>query len=134
LRIATLACVLAVSPLVLGTAARADDAIVGTWVGNVAQGDQPPFETRLTIVSPKGGVSRYPSFPCGGMLVGDRKGDGYEYAETINWGGMDENPNGCIGGIVRLTIDGDTMKYDWSANYNGQDYQASGELHREGGK
>ena len=75
------------------------DAVVGTWVGEVSQGET-KFETRLTFVSPKGGVSRYPSFPCGGTLSGDRKGDAYEFNEVITWGGLDERPNGCIGGVV----------------------------------
>ena len=61
------------------------DAIVGTWVGEVSQGDN-KFETRLTLVSPKGGVSRYPSFPCGGTLTGDRKGDDYEFNEVDHLG------------------------------------------------
>lgn len=120
-----LACLLAAA-----TAAQAQDPIVGTWVGNVTQPNQNEFETRLTFVSPKGGVSRYPSFPCGGILVGDRKGDDYQYDETINWGGMDEKPDGCVGGVVRLTIDGDKMKYDWSTTHNGEEFTASGELHR----
>jgi hypothetical protein len=117
--------------LLIGAPARAEDPIVGTWVGTVTQQGQEPFETRLTFVSPRGGVSRYPTYPCGGMLAGGRKGDGYEYQETINWGGLDEQTNGCVGGIVRLNVDGDTMKFDWSTNYNGQDYQAAGELHRQ---
>jgi hypothetical protein len=106
-----------------------NDAIVGTWVGEATQGDS-KFETRLTFVSPKGGVSRYPSFPCGGILSGDRKGDGYEYNEVVTWGGTDEKPTGCIGGVVRLVVEGDTMKFDWSTNYNGQDLSAAGELRR----
>jgi hypothetical protein len=128
---AALLCVLVLALLPFGNRARAEDPIVGTWVGNVIQQGQDPFETRLTFVSPRGGVSRYPSYPCGGMLAGGRKGAAYEYQETINWGGMDEQANGYVGGIVRLSVDGDTMKFDWSTNYNGQDYQASGELHRQ---
>jgi hypothetical protein len=100
-------------------------------VGTITQEGAAPFETRLTFVSPNGGVSRYPSYPCGGMLAGGRKAGGYEYQETINWGGMDENPAGCIGGVVHLSVKGDTMQYDWSTTYNGQNYQASGELQRQ---
>lgn len=130
---AALACVLAV-PLTSTSAASAGDAIVGTWIGTAHQPEQDPFDVRLTIVSPKGGISRYPSAPaCGGILSGDRKGDGYEYQETITFGGKDERDDGCVGGLMRLTIDGDTMKYDWSGTYEGQDYSSSGELHREGG-
>lgn len=109
------------------------DPIVGTWVGQATQGEH-TFETRLTFVSPKGGVSRYPYWPCGGVLSGDRKGDGYEYNEVLTWGGLDENPTGCIGGLVKLSIDGDKMTFDWSANYNGQDTFASGVLHRQSKK
>jgi hypothetical protein len=116
----------AVAQEVAGTLA---DAIVGTWVGEASQGDT-KFETRLTFVSPKGGVSRYPGYPCGGMLTGDRKGDGYEFNEVITWGGTDETPTGCIGGIMRIALSGNTMNFDWSTNYNGQDLVASGELHR----
>jgi hypothetical protein len=38
------------------------------------QDDGEPFETRLTFISPKGGVSRYPGSPCGHILAGGRKG------------------------------------------------------------
>jgi hypothetical protein len=117
--------------LAFATQARAEDPIVGTWVGQVNQQDAEPFETRLTFVSPSGGVSRYPSYPCGGMLAGGRKGDSYEYQETINWGGMDENPAGCISGVVNLSVKGDTMQFNWTTTYNGQNYHATGELHRQ---
>ena len=110
------------------------DAIVGRWVGEAAQAGQDPFEVRLTFVSPKGGVSRYPSPPaCGGTLSGDREGDHYEYQETITFGNPDELDNGCLSGTLRLTVNGDKMKFDWSANANGQDFTLSGELHRQGG-
>ena len=110
------------------------DAIVGTWTGQAAQPETDPFNVRLTFVSPKGGVSRYPgSPPCGGMLVGDRKGDNYEYQELITYGGTDEKTDGCLNGNMKLTVNGETMKYEWSANYNGQDYSSSGELKRIGG-
>jgi len=109
------------------------DAIVGTWSGTAAQPDTDPFDVRLTFVSPKGGVSRYPgSPPCGGMLVGDRRGDNYEYQESITYGGTDEKTDGCLNGTMKLTVNGETMKYEWSANYNGQDYSSSGELKRTG--
>jgi hypothetical protein len=112
------------------TVALAADPIVGTWVGDVTQPDVPSFETRLSFVSPRGGVSRYPSFPCGGLLQGDRKGDVYEYNETIIWGGIDERSDGCIGGVVKIEVNGNKLKYDWSTHYNGKDYTASGELRR----
>ncbi len=135
MRFAIIASLLAM-PSVAGAqevAGALSDAIVGTWVGEAAQNEN-KFETRLTFVSPKGGVSRYPSFPCGGILSGDRKGDGYEYTEVVTWGGTDEKPTGCIGGLVRVSIDGDKMTFDWSMNYNGEVYTASGELHRQGSK
>ena len=110
------------------------DAIVGTWSGQASQPDTDPFEVRLTFVSPRGGVSRYPGAPpCGGMLVGDRKGDNYEYQESITYGGTDEKTDGCLNGTMKLTVNGETMKYEWLANYNGQDYSSSGELKRTGG-
>jgi len=127
---AGLAVAFAVATLVSSSSARAEDPIVGTWVGNLSQADQEPFETRVTFVSPKGGVSRYPGFPCGGVLSGDRKGDAYEYEESISWGGVDELDPGCISGTVRATIDGDKMNLSWSGTLNGQEYQASGELKR----
>ena len=117
------------SPL---AALAADDPIVGTWVGSVAQDGIDPFETRLTFVSPKGGVSRYPSFPCGGMLVGGRKGEGYEYQETLTWGGVDEVVRTAASAArVSISVSGDKMKFDWAGNYEGRDIHASGELHRE---
>jgi len=124
--------------LAAGSASRAQeiaggmhDAIAGTWVGDLTQGDT-KFETRATFVSAKGGVTRYPTFPCGGVLSGDRKGDAYEFNEAITWGGKDEKDEGCLGGLVQITVDGDTMNFAWSTNYNGQDYSAAGELHRVG--
>lgn len=111
----------------------AQEEIVGTWVGQATQADN-SFETRLTFVSPKGGVSRYPGFPCGGMLSGDRKGDAYVFTEAITWGGMTEKKDGCIDGTIRVTIDGDTMQYEWSGTHAGQDYAASGQLHRLKGR
>jgi hypothetical protein len=122
---------LALSVLVPLAARAADDPIVGAWVGTVTQEGQDPFETRLTFVSPKGGISRYPSFPCGGMLLGGRKGEGYEYQETLTWGGIDESPTGCIGGTVSISVNGDKMKFDWAGSYEGRDIVATGELHRE---
>ena len=130
-RAAALVCTLALCPLVLGTAARADDPIVGTWIGNVTQPGQDPFETRLTFVSPRGGVSRYPQTPCGGILSGDRKGDAYEFEETISWGGTDEQDPGCIGGLVHVTVDGDKLQYEWTGTLNGEQLAASGELRRQ---
>ena len=113
------------------------DAIVGLWTGTAAQPERDPFDVRLTFVSPKGGVSRYPGDPpCGGMLAGDRKGDNYEYTETITFGGPDEKTDGCLsGGTLSVTVEGDTMKYNWSSQYNGEEYTATGELKRQkGGK
>src|SRR5262245_21630349 len=99
--------------------------IVGVWVGQAAQPNEKEgntFPVRLTFVSPTGGISRYPSDPvCGGMLVGDQKGDLFEYQETITFGGKDERSDGCIPGTMKLTVDGDTMKYEWSSTYEGQD-------------
>ena len=115
--------------LVAAPAVQAEDAIIGTWVGEVAQGET-KFETRLTFVSPTGGVSRYPSFVCGGILAGDRREDTYEFNETVTWGGMDEKADGCIDGVVRLTVDGDKMNYEWSGTHKGENFSAAGELHR----
>jgi hypothetical protein len=142
--LAAVAAVLASVTFIAGAAAQDEDsgdiagslqdAIVGTWSGQASQPDTDPFEVRLTFVSPHGGVSRYPgSPPCGGMLVGDRRGDNYEYQESITYGGTDEKTDGCLNGNMKLTVNGETMKYEWSANYNGQDYSSSGELKRTGG-
>jgi hypothetical protein len=110
-------------------ALAADDTIVGNWVGTAKQGEN-EFETRLTFVSPKGGVSRYPGYPCGGVLSGDRKGSAYVYSEVITWGGLNENANGCIPGAMRLTVEGDEMKFEWAGDDNGQPVTAEGTLRR----
>jgi hypothetical protein len=118
-------------------AGRLQDAIVGVWTGTAKMPDADPFEVRLTFVSPKGGISRYPGDPpCGGVLVGDRKGDTYEFKETITYNGTDEKTDGCItGATMRMSVDGDSISYDWAASYDGQDYTVTGELKRQqGGK
>ena len=113
------------------------DAIVGLWTGTAAQPERDPFDVRLTFVSPKGGISRYPGDPpCGGMLVGDRKGDNYEYTETITFGGH-RRKDGRLPQRrqMNVTVEGDTLKYGWSSQYNGEEYTATGELKRQkGGK
>src|SRR5690349_6106950 len=82
-------------------AASLTDAIVGNWVGTAAQPEQDPYDVVLTFVSPRGGVSRYPGEPpCGGVLVGDRKGGSYEYKESITYNGTDEKSDGCISGTL----------------------------------
>lgn len=121
---------LAIAAALLGTpAALAEDAIVGSWAGEVAQGDH-KFEALVTFVSPKGGISRYPGYPCGGILSGGPVGDEYRYSETITYGGLDEIANGCIPGEMYLSIDGGTMKYVWKGTYNGENLSAEGELKR----
>lgn len=107
------------------------DPIVGHWVGTASQPEQDAFEVTLTFVSPRGGISRYPGeTPCGGVLVGDRHGDSYQYQENITYNGTDERQDGCISGNISLTLEGDTLKYSWSGNNNGQDYTSTGELKR----
>lgn len=128
---AAIAGVLAFTLLGFSGAARAEDPIVGTWFGKLAQPDTDPFEMSATFVSPKGGITRYPGFPCGGILVGGRKGNGYEYEETISWGGAEEVDPGCLSGSVTISLDGDKMNFSWTGSSNGQDYQASGELTRQ---
>ena len=115
-------------------AAHADDAIVGTWSGMLKQDDGEPFATLLTFVSPRGGISRYPSSPCGGILAGGPKGDGYQYTETITWGMEGEQQNYCIGGVVDISVDGDVMKFDWSGVSNGTATRTVGELKRQGAR
>lgn len=123
----------ALAALGFASAARAEDPIVGVWAGKLAQPDTEPFETEVTFVSPKGGVSRYPSFPCGGVLSGGRRGDSYEYEEAISWGGPEEVDPGCLSGSVSITLAGDKMNLTWTGDYNGQRYEASGELTRQRG-
>ncbi len=115
-------------------AARADDAIVGTWSGMLKQDEGEPFAALLTFVSPKGGISRYPANPCGGILAGGPKGDGYQYTETITWGMEGELENYCIGGSVDISVDGDVMKFDWSGVSNGTATRTVGELKRQGAR
>jgi len=131
LRSGACACLIALSLLTSGVA-RADDAIIGTWSGMLKQDDGEPFAALLTFVSPRGGISRYPSTPCGGILAGGPKGDGYQYTETITWGTEGELENYCIGGTVDITVDGDVMKFDWSAVSNGSTTRTVGELKRQG--
>ena len=129
------ACALLIaSSLLLPAAARADDAIVGTWSGMLKQDDGEPFATLLTFVSPKGGISRYPANPCGGILAGGPKGDGYQYTETITWGMEGELENYCIGGTADITVDGDVMKFNWSGVSNGTATHTVGELKRQGAR
>lgn len=121
--------------LAYGNLADMDQEIVGRWVGQASMPDQDPFDVRLTFVSPKGGISRYPGGTgCGGILTGDRNGDGYDYQETITFGGRDElGDDGCVEGTLHLTVDGDKMKMEWSPT----DSQAAaylGELHRQVGR
>ena len=127
------ACLIALSLLMPGPA-RADDAIVGTWSGMLKQDDGEPFTTLLTFVSPKGGISRYPSWPCGGILAGGPKGEGYQYTETITWGTQDEIATYCIGGVAYITVDGDVMKFHWSAVDKGTETHTVGELKRQGAR
>jgi hypothetical protein len=117
----------------VATTRQNEEAIVGAWVGQAAQPDQDPFDVRLTFVSPRGGVSRYPSEPaCGGVLTGSRDGDHFEYEEAITYGSSAEVDQGCLDGKLKLTVDGDTMKYDWtSTNAEGTPLTSSGELHRQ---
>jgi hypothetical protein len=112
-----------------GPVLAADDEIVGNWLGTGKQGEN-EFEMRFTFVSPKGGVSRYPGYPCGGVLSGDRKGSAYSYSEVITYGGLNENPGGCIPGAMRLTVKGDEMAYEWAGDDNGQPVAAQGTLRR----
>jgi hypothetical protein len=120
--------------LLMPAAARADDAIVGTWSGMLKQDDGEPFATLLTFVSPKGGISRYPANPCGGILAGGPKGDGYQYTETITWGMEGELENYCIGGTADIAVDGDVMKFNWSGVSNGTATHTVGELKRQGAR
>jgi hypothetical protein len=115
-------------------AARADDAIVGTWSGMLKQDDGEPFATLLTFVSPKGGISRYPAWPCGGILSGGPKGDGYQYTETITWGGEGEVEVYCIGGTADITVNGDVMTFSWSGQDHGNATRTVGELKRQGAR
>ena len=115
-------------------AARADDAIVGTWSGMLKQDDGEPFATLLTFVSPKGGISRYPGNPCGGILAGGPKGDGYQYTETITWGMEGELENYCIGGTADITVNGDVMTFNWSGVSHGTATHTVGELKRQGAR
>jgi hypothetical protein len=116
-------------------AAQSADAIVGIWVGKGNHGNGSEFSMKLTFVSPKGGVSRYPDIPCGGMLVGGRKGTSYEYAETVTYNGAEERAdNFCISGVMRLTVKGNAMSYDWSSMYNGEEHVSTGTLKRVGAR
>ncbi len=113
-------------------AGQLQDPIVGVWVGKAAQPENDPFDVRLTFVSPKGGVSRYPSEPraaaCSSAIA---RATSTNIRKPITYGGSDEKTDGCLNGTMKLSVDGDTMKYDWTASYNGQDYSSTGELKRQ---
>ena len=111
--------------------ARGDDPIVGSWKGTLKQDDGEPFAVQLTFVSPNGGISRYPSSPCGGILAGGPRDDGYEFTETITWGTQEEIESYCIGGDVVITVEGDTMQFTWSTMSNGSETKSAGELKRQ---
>jgi hypothetical protein len=130
--VAALACAQAGAESDAELAAQSADAIVGVWVGTGTHADgETTFKMRLAFPSSRGGVSRYTDIPCGGMLVGGRKGTSYEYQETVTYNGPEErSDNFCINGLVRLTVKGDTMSYDWSSTYNGTEYAATGTLKR----
>ena len=53
-----------------GTSSRAADPIVGTWSGRVDQPGSNPYQGVMTLSSPNGGRSSYPSLKCGGTLSG----------------------------------------------------------------
>ncbi|MTD95172.1 hypothetical protein GIW81_12600 [Hyphomicrobium sp. xq] len=110
-------------------AAAEQDPIVGVWAGDIVQGDI-TFQARVVFVSPRGGVSRYPTYSCGGILSGDRKGDDYEFTETITYGGTDEKVQGCIPGSVHVSVNGDKLKFVWSGTDKGENISAEGELRR----
>ena len=113
---------------------RADDVdpIVGVWVGQVTQGEEPPFEIKMTFVSKNGGVTRYPSYECGGVLSGAKKSTGYEYDEMITWGGLEEDSeDACISGKILVTVKGDKMTFDWNGTHDGEAITASAQLKRE---
>jgi hypothetical protein len=114
----------------LSASARADDPIVGAWAGTAKQDDGEPFEMRLTFVSPRGGISRYPGSPCGGYLTGGPKGRVYKYTEEITWGTKGELESYCIGGNVEIEVDGEKMKFKWSNTENGVETHTVGELKR----
>jgi len=111
--------------------ARGDDPIVGSWKGTLKQDGGEPFPVQLTFVSPNGGISRYPSSPCGGILAGGARDDGYEFTETITWGTQDELEAYCIGGVATITLEGDVMNFAWSAMSNGTQTNSVGELKRQ---
>jgi hypothetical protein len=126
------AATLAIAALAVPAPARAEDPIVGVWTGKLSQTDNEPFEMTATFVSPRGGVTRYPGFPCGGVLVGNRRGGSdYEYEETISWGGPEEVDPGCISGNVSVSVNGDKMQFTWTGASDGQQYKAAGELTRQ---
>jgi hypothetical protein len=109
------------------------DPIVGIWAGTAAEPEKEGYNVRLTFVSAKGGIVRYPGeTPCGGVLTGDRHGDEYEYQENITYNGLDERTDGCFNGVMKLSVDGDTMKLEWTGVYEGQERTATGELKRQG--
>jgi hypothetical protein len=114
--------------------ARGDDPIVGSWKGTLKQDDGEPFAVQLTFVSPNGGISRYPSSPCGGILAGGPRDDGYEFTETITWGTQEEIESYCIGGDVTITVEGDKMQFTWSTISNGSETKSVGELKRQGAR
>lgn len=110
----------------------AADPIVGTWSGTVDQPGEGSYKAVMTLTSPSGGSSSYPSLNCGGRLSGGGSGGVYRFNETITFGRATETSDGCIDGSIEIIVRGDTLDWSWSGSWQGKSYFVSGTLFRSG--
>ncbi len=113
-----------------GTSSRAADPIVGTWSGRVDQPGSNPYQGVMTLSSPNGGRSSYPSLKCGGSLSGGGSGGVYRFKETITFGRATATSGGCIDGQITMILQGNRVVWQWSGSWKGKGYAASGTFDR----
>ena len=113
----------------------AEDPIRGTWWGSVTQPGYGAYDVTMTLDSASGGTIEYPSLSCGGTLSGGGSGGVYQYSETITYGLVTPDQEGCItGGSLRVVHQGEAVFWEWRGSYDSQEYYASGKLYRDGGQ
>lgn len=95
--------------------AQQRDPISGIWTGLATQPGTGTFTAIYAFVSARGGTSEYPTTPCGGVLRGGKRGNVYEYTETITFGTVQERPNdGCVNGRLQIRVQGNEMTWTWT--------------------
>lgn len=118
-----------------GTAAIAQESIVGTWTGVIDQqpaGPASSYTGEFTFTSPTSGTSSYPSLKCGGTLSGGGSGTTYRFRETITFGRVTPTTEGCIDGNIEIGLNGGRMSFRWTGSFDGQSIVATGTLQKRG--